>query len=106
MNELYANNLRIPTVKSAEFDDNQDGKVDRLELNVAMPTRMGESIYGVSGIVYHNVQISNAARYKYDAMTYLNYESASAIEKLSMDGNLNIKQTWPFNPKGGWVRYR
>lgn len=103
VNQLYNTNLRIPFLQSAEFDDNSDGKSDRLEVSVVMPTMPGEKINAVSGLLYHEVRLSDTVRYVYDAATFINYEGATPIEKVSFDGDITIKQTWPFSSKGGYV---
>ena len=101
VNNLFSDKLRIPIVKSAEFDDNNDGKTDRFEISMAMPTNANEKISSVSAAIYQDVQISNMARYIFDAMSYVNYESAIPFSKLTIDGDLNIWQSWPFSAKGG-----
>lgn len=92
-------------LSSIEQDDNSDGKVDRLEFSLLFPMPSNEIITGFSAVVYHEVRIYQEARYLFDAMSYVSYESMSPISTLFIDGDIKIRQQWPFNGKGGYVRY-
>jgi len=102
INQLNSESLRIPILKSVELDDNRDGLTDRIEVNVQMPISKQEKILGASGLFYFDVQISSKARYIFDSMAFVNYESAAAIRNLYVDGDLIMRQTWPFSAQGGY----
>ena len=101
INELNAGHLRMPLLKSAELDDNRDGKIDRIELSVQMPLAPTETVNSFTALVYCNSQISSKARYIFDTVSYINYESMSAMMQLNMDGDFLLRQTWPLSAKGG-----
>lgn len=101
INQLNYANLRMPLFQSAEFDDNRDGLTDRLELSMQMPLATNESIYSFNSIVYFDVQFSSKAKYEFDAVSYTNFGSPSAIAKVNIDGDLLLRQTWPLIAKGG-----
>lgn len=103
-NTLIAN-LRSPQVRTAEFDDNRDGKVDRLELSVLLPLNAGDRIHGFETILYHDVRLSQRAKVLFDAISYANYESGTGMESLEIDGELSLNQRWPFNVYGGYRRW-
>lgn len=102
INELYSESLRIPLFQSAELDDNRDGRTDRLEFGIQMPLAPTETIHGFTALVYVNTQLDSKARYVFDGVSYATFESASAINQLSLDGDLMFRQTWPLTVKGGY----
>lgn len=101
INNLNSETLRIPLFQSAELDDNRDGRTDRMEFGLQMPLAPKESIHGFTALVYVNTQLDSKARYVFDAVSYATFESASAINQLSLDGDLMFRQTWPLTVKGG-----
>ena len=101
MNELFSEHLRIPFVKSAELDDNFDGITDRVELGVVMPIKASESIKKFTALVYHDVELKDKARYRFDAVTYLSVDSSVPMGALYIDGDVSVRQTWPLDVKGG-----
>lgn len=66
-----------------------------------MPLASTESIYGMNIMFYQNVKVSNCAKYIYDAISYVSYDSAIPMSNLFIDGDLIIRQSAPFNAKGG-----
>lgn len=102
INSLFGNHLRIPVVKSAELDDNRDGKVDRIEVNMQMPLKELEQVTGISAAFIHEVKLSDKARYIFDSLAYINYESATSLSSLNIDGDLMIRQTTSLYSKGGY----
>lgn len=101
INELYSEHVRIPLFQSAELDDNRDGRTDRVEIALQMPLAPKEQIHGFTALVYFNTKLDSKAKYIFDAASYTTYESMSAITQLNMDGDLLLRQTWPFAVKGG-----
>lgn len=101
INNLYGNDLRIPLFKSAELDDNRDGKTDRLEMSFQVPLAPTEMISGVTALTYYNVQLKNKVKYIFDAVSVIDYDSSSFISQLDVDGDLMLRQKWPLISKGG-----
>lgn len=102
-NKLNTEILRIPLFQSAELDDNRDGFTDRLELGIQMPLTPAECIYSLNSVVYFDVKFETIAKYEFDAVSYINFESTSCIAKVDIDGDLLLRQTWPLSAKGGLV---
>lgn len=102
INSLYGQTLRIPLLSSATFDDNKDGKMDRLEINIQMPIASDELIHGFTALVYYNVKFSEKVKYLIDAVSYVNYDSGGGMSALTLDGDLVLRQTWPLEGKGGY----
>ncbi len=98
---MHVNSLRTPVLQSAEFDDNRDGLTDRMELSVQMPLGGDEVVTGMTAMLMQRVSFSAKARYVFDAAAYINYESATPISQLTVDGDLVLRQTWPLTAKGG-----
>ena len=102
VNQIHYNNLRVPVVKSSELDDNRDGKVDRIEINVQMPVSSDEKIDRISAIFITEVKLSAKAKYQFEAVSYVDYESASPIGSMHIDGDLMFRQTNSLISKGGY----
>lgn len=101
INRLYSSSLRLPILRSAEFDDNRDGKTERLEVSLQLPLQDYEYIHGITVSVYFDAKLHGRAKYTFDALGYVNYESGSPMSKLSIDGELMLRQAQPFVVYGG-----
>lgn len=105
VNQLFAaTTSRVPIIRSAELDDNRDGKMDRLEFSALFPLVSGETIRGFSALLWHDVKLSQRAKYLFDAVTFYSYEAGTPMQKLSLDGDLILRQSWPFSLYGGYRR--
>lgn len=102
VNELFSGHLRTPIVKSAELDDNHDGIVDRIEIGMKMPLKDTESITKFTAMVYHDVELKDRARYKFDAVSYVTTSNPVSMGSLYIDGDISLRQTWPLDYKGGY----
>lgn len=102
VNELFSDHLRVPILQSAELDDNKDGVTDRIELGLIMPLEVTERITKFSCLIYHDVELKDKARYRFDAGTYITADNAVPMGNLYVDGDINIRQTWPLDVKGGY----
>ncbi len=105
INNLFSSNIRIPIIRSAELDDNRDGIADRIEIGVQLPIYSDEQIIKMNAIVYHNIELKDKAKYRFDAVSYLSYSNPLPIQYLYIDGDINVKQTWSLDVKGGSVLY-
>ena len=101
INDLYSSHLRIPVLKSAEFDDNRDNLVDRIEINMLMPLLPNEKVYRVSAIISHDIEVREKAKYKFDSVSSVSYESSLPLESVYIDGDIRLRQSWPMDVKGG-----
>ncbi len=94
--------MRLPIVSSGELDDNRDGKMDRLEYSIVFPVSNDEVINSFNAVFFYEVSTNEKAKYVYEGISYINYESYSNIGKLDIDGDLMLKQSWPLAVKGGY----
>uniref|UniRef100_A0A3B3Q9S8 Transmembrane protein 231 n=1 Tax=Paramormyrops kingsleyae TaxID=1676925 RepID=A0A3B3Q9S8_9TELE len=56
-NILQGNNLRVPSVSAREEDQNQDGKLDRLILQLDLPLKPVEQIYSIQMLLTFSYQL-------------------------------------------------
>lgn len=102
LNQLHASNLIMPILKSAEADDDLDGKIDRIEVNALFPLMGGATVQSVQALLLHDVQLQGKAKYQFDAATLYSYETAVPMAQLYVDGDARFRQTWPLKVKGGY----
>lgn len=84
------------------MDDNRDGKMDRLELSIALPLASHEVIYGFDCLIYYQTKLSARAKVLFDAVSLIGYESGTPMQKFTVDGDLKLRQTYPFSVYGGY----
>lgn len=76
--------------------------MERLELSIALPLTNQEQIYGFDCLIYYETKLSSRAKYIFDAVSLIGYESSTAANKISIDGDLILRQTYPFSVYGGY----
>ena len=101
INQLYGTNLRLPVLQSAELDDNKDGVIDRLEINVKMPLGINETITRFDALLYHTATLSARVKYTFDGVTFVTYESTVPTGNIQIDGDIMLRQTSTLIAKGG-----
>lgn len=103
INGLFGDNLRGAIVRSAELDDNNDGIVERIEVGLTVPLTTSESITKFSMLVYHDVELKDVARYRFDAISFASYDTSIPIGSIYIDGDVMLRQLLPLDVKGGYV---
>jgi hypothetical protein len=71
-----------------------------------MPLSASEFITKLSVLVYHDVELKDVARYRFDAVSFASYDSSIPIGSVYIDGDVVIRQSWPLDVKGGYVHFR
>lgn len=94
--------MRAPLFRSAEVDTNRDGLNERLEISAQLPLQSNEKITSMTTLLFFNVQLNSIAKYVFDSVGFINYESGSPIADLQIDGDLLVRQTWPLSTYGGY----
>lgn len=102
LNQLYSEKVRFPILKSAMLDDNRDGIMERLELSVALPLQSHEYITGFDVVSYYQSQLNDQLKVVFDTVSYVNYESSTPMNKIIIDGDLKLKQSYAFPMYGGY----
>ena len=102
VNELFSSNLRPSLIKSAEIDENRDGKNERIEINVEVPLLSSESIRSIEALVFHETILHDKARYQFDSVSHIKISNSDSIASAVSDGRLLFIQTWPLYARGGY----
>lgn len=94
-------------LQSSTRDPNHDGKVDELNINIAMPLNSDEAITSATALVYVDVGLSVVTRMKMDAALVVHYASATPGTSLTADGDVVFRQrdSLPFAPGGTFTPY-
>jgi hypothetical protein len=93
-------------LQSAEVDDNRDGIIERIHVNIQLPLKPKESIQNIQCLFFHDVQLNSRAKYEYDSLTHITYSSTlSFINNIYIDGNIKIRQNSPLIVSGGYVKF-
>lgn len=102
MNELNEERLRVPLLKSLEVDEDNDGKIDRLEFNIMLPLFSDEKITQMNFAIHSNVYLASSyVRYQWDDITLVQHSDSLGIKSVEIDGDLTVRQSWPFLSRGG-----
>jgi hypothetical protein len=67
-----------------------------------MPIKPTEQILSFNAVFLNEVTLSTKGKYVFESASYVNYESASGIGNLYIDGDLMFRQTWPLSAIGGY----
>lgn len=104
INQLFSSSLRSSTIKSLEIDDNSDGLIDRVEMNLLIPLLEGEEITSFDALIFSEIRLQQKVKYKFDAMSHLRIRSGGEhMKQIYFDGNIIIRQAAPFIARGGLV---
>ena len=101
LNPLHGAAVRSPVIRSAAFDDNHDGLNDRLEFSLAMPLKPTEQVSGMSAMLLADVALQDRAKVAFDTALLVHYDSGAAINNVQLSGDLQLRQTWPLQVRGG-----
>ena len=99
---LYSGELRVPVIRNIELDNNRDGMPDVFHLQVQVPLQKGERILRADLVSFFDVKFRRRARVHMDALAFLKYDGGMAGRALYVDGDVNLRQRWPFRAKGGY----
>ncbi|MBN3298175.1 TM231 protein, partial [Amia calva] len=99
-NNLQGSNLRIPSISAREEDQNQDGKLDQLNLKLALPLEPSEQIYSVQLILTFSYQLFRMSTFVMQSMAYIQHSSAIPGSQLFVSGDLKLQQRQPLKHRG------
>lgn len=89
---VFLDNYRIPKISNREFDNDQDGKLDKLELNISLPLHKLEEVNGVSLILFFDYKLTSQIRLAMDTPLILEFKANSAGSALNIFGDLVFNQ--------------
>ncbi|PVD21280.1 hypothetical protein C0Q70_19451 [Pomacea canaliculata] len=104
-NQLQAQRLRVPIIKSREEDVNGDGKADRLIFNLEMPLADTENVMGLKLLLFFSYKLVKFSSFKMESLGYIEHESARPGAKLQVYGDLKFQQKQPLAHKGIDTRF-
>lgn len=95
MNELRTETFRAASTTSREIDNDFDGVMDRLLMEIKMPLKANEYVHGIQFIALLNYRLDTHVRMEMESLFYLHHESGLAGSKFSSTGDLNLRQMRP-----------
>ncbi|XP_066505999.1 transmembrane protein 231 [Hoplias malabaricus] len=104
-NRLLGNNLRIPTVSVQEVDSNQDGKSDRLSVQLALPLKAGEQIYSIQLLLFFSYQLFRMSTVVMQSLAFIQHSSSVPGSQLFISGDLRLQQRTPLPHRGLHTQY-
>uniref|UniRef100_UPI00398E4CF4 transmembrane protein 231 isoform X2 n=1 Tax=Pristiophorus japonicus TaxID=55135 RepID=UPI00398E4CF4 len=104
-NNLQGDNLRVPLVTAMEEDQNQDGKMDRLNFHLELPLQSSEQVYSVQFILTFSYQLFRMSTFIMQSMAYVYFSSSIPGSQLTVNGDLKLQQREPLRHRGLDTRY-
>jgi len=95
INESRQKTFRMANIKSEEIDNNNDGKLDQLELKLAIPLFPNESIHSIQALIFFDYQLLSHAKISMESLVYIQKSFPLPSLGLSTFGNLKFRQTLP-----------
>ncbi|XP_055078257.1 transmembrane protein 231 [Periophthalmus magnuspinnatus] len=99
-NHLVGARLRIPALSVREEDDNQDGKLDRLLLEMQLPLRVEEQLYSLQLLLTFSYQLFRMSTVAMQSLACVHYSSAVPGAQLFISGDLRLQQRAPLPHRG------
>jgi transmembrane protein 231 len=92
LNELHPMSFRMASVRSREFDKNEDGIVDLVDIEINLPLKSGENVYSIHVIPFFDFILSNHVKMRMDTLAYVHFTSGMPITSFTSKGELILKQ--------------
>ena len=93
---LSTSNFRIPRISNYETDDDEDGLLDQLNLEIQMPLQPNEEITGVFIVVFFDWRLrsdkSSKKKFRMESTAVVDYKSNTPGSALSVSGDLKFRQ--------------
>ncbi|XP_072291101.1 transmembrane protein 231 [Eucyclogobius newberryi] len=99
-NQLLGGHLRIPALSVREEDENQDGKLDRLLLELQLPLRPEEQLYSLQLLLTFSYQLFRMSNVAMQSLAYVCYSSPAPGARLFISGDLQLHQRTPLPHRG------
>jgi len=104
-NHLIQSQLRIPITKVHEDDNNNDGKLDSLNLNMAVPMNPGDNVVGVKLLIFFYYRLNRFSQFHMESLGYISHNSPAPGSSLDIFADLTLKQRQLLSHKGTDARY-
>lgn len=91
-NEIMSSTTRVPTVFSAEIDDDDDGTTDRVDIHLRMPLKASEDVHRVWAVALFQYQLREFVEIAWEAAAVVEESSPLPGLGLVTDGSFEIRQ--------------
>ncbi|XP_059402142.1 transmembrane protein 231 [Carassius carassius] len=99
-NQLIGDSLRIPSVSVQEEDRNQDGKSDFLVLQINIPLKPEEQMFGVQLLLTFSYQLFRMSTVVMQTLAFVQRSSPVPGSQLFICGDLKLNQRTPLPHRG------
>ncbi|XP_016099620.1 transmembrane protein 231 [Sinocyclocheilus grahami] len=99
-NRLMGDNLRIPAVSVQEEDRNQDGKSDLLTLQINIPLKPEEQMFGIQLLITFSYQLFQMSTVAMQTLAFVQHSSPVPGSQLFVCGDLKLNQRSPLPHRG------
>ncbi|KAL2094027.1 hypothetical protein ACEWY4_011339 [Coilia grayii] len=105
LNNLLGSNLRIPMVSAREEDQNQDGKLDLLNLQLELPVSSEEQVYSIQLLLTFSYQLFRMSTVVMQTLAFVQHSSPVPGSQLFVSGDLCLEQRVPLPHRGLHTTY-
>ena len=102
VNALFPDEARSALLSSREVDANEDGLVDRVEVNLQLPLGPAEKLTSVDMLVFFQHRLKRRAKLVFDSLAHVSHSGGAPGRGFTVDGDLSVRQVWLAFVKGGF----
>lgn len=95
LNDLRLETFRSASTTSREADDDFDGVMDRLLVNIKMPLKANEYVYSIQALAFVKYRLDTHVKMEMESLIYVQHESALPGSKFTTIGDLCLRQLTP-----------
>ncbi|XP_059391694.1 transmembrane protein 231 [Carassius carassius] len=99
-NRLMGDQLRIPNVSVQEEDRDQDGKSDLLTLQISIPLKPEEQMFGIQLLLTFSYQLFRMSTVVMQTLAFVQHSSPVPGSQLFVCGDLKLNQRTPLPHRG------
>lgn len=104
-NKMMQKRLRVPTLRSYEADENNDGKKEYLDVELELPLADTESVSSIQVLLLFDYQLTDMVDVHMESAAFFEFTGAGSGSELSVDGPLVFKQLDPLAWNGERYQY-
>ena len=96
LNSYYPGNLlRNPSISVGQFDDDNDGKNDRLVAKISFSSENRTQFKNVKFLLFLDYGLRDKAKLLMNTMVYVDIDTPNGVSEITTKGDLILKQTSP-----------
>lgn len=96
-------NVRPMQLRTYKVDGNNDGAPEVVNVEIDLPLKTGENVYGLAGIVLFQVNFDDRAKVLVEGAVHFDYNSAMPGAQFYVDGDFTLVQKRALYLNGGGV---